>query len=109
MPILGTFLFNVFAAFAAFLAKYLTQKIAVTIAFVALLATLYGSLFYALRLALAAAMTSMTGVHPMFAVGVSTIISPHTVDLLSQYGVWWSAAQLYKWKFSIIQLWARTI
>ena len=109
MPILGTFLFNVFSAFAAWLAKYLTQKIAVTVAIVAIVTALFVGLYAATRLAISAALSGVGGLHPMFAAGVSMVISPHAASLISSYITFWSLVELYKWKVNIIQLWSRTI
>jgi hypothetical protein len=109
MPLLATFLFNVFAAFAAWLAKYLTQKIAVALALIAVVTALFAALYFGLRAAISAALVGAASLHPMFAAGVSVVISPHTSALITAYLTFWALVELYKWKVNIVQLWSRTI
>ncbi|MGO4378013.1 DUF5455 family protein [Pseudoduganella sp. RAF19] len=109
MPLLGTFLFNVFAAFAAWLAKYLTQKVAVTVAMAGILTAMFAALYLAARTAIGQALSVAAGFDPMFGAGVGMVISPHSAALISGYITFWSLAELYKWKVNILQLWSRTI
>ena len=109
MPIFAGFLFNIFAGLATWLAKYITQKMAVAMAIVSILTVMFVALYAGLRLAISAALTSAVAIHPMFAAGVSMVISPHSASLISSYIVFWSLVELYKWKVNIIQLWSRTI
>jgi hypothetical protein len=109
MPLLATFLFNVFSAFAVWLAKYLTQKVAVTIAIVTVVTLLFTAFYYAARTIIIAGFAGAATVSPMFAVGISIVISPHSASLVSSYITFWSVVELYKWKVNIIQLWSRTI
>jgi hypothetical protein len=109
MPLLGNLLFSFFTAVATWLAKYITQKMAVTIALVAVVTALFVALYAALRVALTAAFAGASNIHPMFGAGVAIVISPHTASLVSSYITFWSLAELYKWKVNIIQLWSRTI
>jgi hypothetical protein len=109
MPLLGTFLFNVFSALAAWLVKYITQKMAVALALIALVTTLLVALYAGLRLAVTAAMAGAASMHPMFAAGVAVVISPETQQCITGYLTMWSLCELYKWKFNIMQLWSRTI
>lgn len=109
MPLLGTLLVNIFTGLAAWLAKYLTQKVAVALALIAVTTGFYVALYAALRAAVHGAMVGLGAVHPMFAVGLSVVISPATQQFLTGYLTLWSVCELYKWKFSIMQLWSRTI
>lgn len=109
MPLLGTLLFNIVAGLAAWLVKYVTQKMAVAIALIALFSGLLVGLYAGLRLAIGSAMVGLGSVHPMFAVGLAVVISPATQQCITAYLVMWSACELYKWQFSITQLWSRTI
>lgn len=109
MPLLAAFLYNVIAAFAAWLLKYFTQKVAVTVALAAVVSALLVALYVAARVAVAGAIGAVGSVHPMFAVGVGLVVSPHSAALLTGYVGFWSLTELYKWKVNILQLWARTI
>lgn len=109
MPILGNLLFNIFVGIAAWLAKFLGQKIAVTLAIVVLLTGLFAALYMAGRGLVSAAIAGAAGVSPMFGAGVAVVIPPNSAALLSSYVTFWSACELYKWKVNIIQLWSRTI
>lgn len=109
MPILGNLLFNIFVGFATWLAKYLTQKVAVTLAIVTLCTGLFIVLYAAARGLVSTALGAAYSFSPMFGAGVAMVISPHTASLLSSYVLFWSACELYKWKVNIIQLWTRTI
>lgn len=109
MPLLGTLLFDIFAGIAAWLVKYVTQKMAVALALIAIITTLLVGIFAALRLAVAGAMIGAASMHPMFAAGVSVVISPATQQAVTGYLTMWSLCELYKWKFNIAQLWSRTI
>lgn len=109
MPVLGTFLFNVFAGLAAWLVKYVSQKMAVALALIALVTAMLVGVYALLRVGVSAAMAGAASMHPMFAAGVSVVISPTTQQCITAYLTLWSLCELYKWKFSIVQLWSRTI
>ncbi|HJV02753.1 MAG TPA: DUF5455 family protein [Burkholderiaceae bacterium] len=109
MPVLGTLLFNIFTGIVAWLAKYLTQKVAVTVAIIAIVTVLFVGLYTATRAAIAAALAGVGALHPMFGAGVAMVISPHSGALISSYITFWSLVELYKWKVNIMQLWSRTI
>ena len=109
MPIFATFLFNVFAAFAGWLAKYLTQKVAVTVAMSAILTALFAALYIAAKKIIGEALAVATSFDPMFGAGIGMVISPHSAALVSGYITFWSLVELYKWKVNLMQLWSRTI
>lgn len=109
MPALGALLYNIFAGIVAYFVKYLTQKTAFALALVTLASGLMAAIYLALRTALYLAMAGVGNVHPMFAVGIGVVISPTTQQFITAYFILYSACELYKWKFNIMQLWARTI
>lgn len=109
MPILGNLLFNVFVAIAAWLAKYLTQKIAVALALITVVTAFFVALYASLNSIISAALVGAASIHPMFGAGVAVVISPHIGALISSYLTFWSLVELYKWKVNIVQLWSRTI
>jgi len=109
MPLLAAFLFNVFSGLVTWLAKFLTQKVAVAAALIAIVVVLFSVLYAAMRAAMSAAFVGAGSLHPMFAVGVSMVVSPHTAALISSYLTFWSLVELYKWKVNIMQIWSRTI
>jgi hypothetical protein len=109
MPLLGTFLFNVFSALAAWLVKYFTQKMAVAVALIAIVSGLLVLIYASLRLGVNLAMAGAASMHPMFAAGVSVVISPTAQQCITAYLALWSLCELLKWKFNILQLWSRTI
>jgi hypothetical protein len=109
MPLLGTLLYNIVAGLVLWLVKYLTQKTAVAVALVAVLSLLLLGLYAAVRLAISSAILALGSVHPMFAAGVSVVISPATQQCVTGYLAMWSLCELYKWKVNIMFLWARTI
>lgn len=109
MPMLATLLFNIFAGFATWLAKYLTQKVAVTVAMVAILTALFAALYFGARQLISGALAGAYSFDPMFGAGIAMVISPHSAALISGYITFWSLVELYKWKVNILQLWSRTI
>lgn len=109
MPILGTLLFNLITGVVAFLAKYVTQKIAVALSISTVLGALILSIFVAMRSTLQLAAGLAADLHPMFGAGVSMIISPRVASLLGSYITFWVLVEMYKWKVNLMQLWARTI
>ena len=109
MPLLATLLFNVFSGLVVWLAKFLTQKVAVALALIAVVVVLFAALYGAMRAAMSAALIGAGSLHPMFAVGVSVVVSPHTASLITSYLTFWALVELYKWKVNILQLWSRTI
>lgn len=106
---LANFLLSVFGGFATWLAKYVTQKMAVAAAIITIVTVLFVALYTALRAVIAAAVVGAGSIHPMFGAGVSMVVSPHSASLISSYVVFWSLVELYKWKVNIVSLWSRTI
>ena len=109
MPILANFLLSLFTGIATCLAKYLTQKVAVALALIAVVTGLFVGLYASLNTLISAGLSAVASFHPMFGVGVAMVISPHTASLISSYVTFWSLVELYKWKVNIISLWSRTI
>lgn len=109
MPLLGELLFNLFTGLVTVFVRYVSQKVAITLVLVAMLTTMFVALFLAVRTALAAAVVSVSGIHPMFATGISMVIPQSSASLISSYLLFWSMCELYKWKFNMMQLWSRTI
>ncbi|NVD97947.1 DUF5455 family protein [Massilia sp. BJB1822] len=109
MPLLATLIVNLFAGIVTFLAKYITQRVAITLAIAAAVTALFVGLYAATRAIIATAVTAAAGIGPMFGAGVSMVISPHSAAMLSAYVVFWSLCELYKWKVSILSLWSKTI
>jgi hypothetical protein len=109
MPLLATFLLNVFTGVVAWFAKWLTQKTAIALVLVAAFSALFVALYASLNALMATSLVALGDVHPMFAVGVAMIVSPHTVTLISSYLTFWSLVELYKWKVNLLQIWTHTI
>ena len=109
MPALAAMLLTIVTEFAAWLAKFITQKVAVALAIVAVCGALFIALYASLNAAIATGVTSLDGVHPMFGVGLAMVISPHTAALFSSYITFWMLVELYKWKVSLVSVWSRTI
>lgn len=109
MPVLATMLLNIFVGFIEWLAKFISQKVAVALALVTVLTLLFTALYASLNVVIASAMISLDGVHPMFGVGIAMIISPHAAALFASYITFWSVIELYKWKVSLVSVWSRTI
>ena len=109
MPLLAQFLWTVFGGFVTWLAKFLTQKVAVAVAIIALLTIMFAGLYLALNKVVDVALVGAANIHPMFGAGVSMVISAHCVTLITSYIVFWSLVELYKWKVNLLQVWTRTI
>lgn len=109
MPLLAQFLWTVFGGFVTWLAKFLTQKVAVAVVLVGVAIALFTVLYAALRALISSALVGVAGIHPMFSAGISIVISPHSATLLASYVTFWSAVELYKWKVNLLQLWSKTI
>lgn len=109
MPALATMLLNIFIGLVEWLAKFITQKVAVALAIVTVLTLLFGGLYASLNLFIGSAISSLDGVHPMFGVGMAMIISPHASALVTSYIAFWALVELYKWKVSLVSVWSRTI
>jgi hypothetical protein len=109
LPVLAFLLVNMLGVVATFLAKYLTQKLAVTLIVVAQLVVLFGAFYLGARALLATIGHASSNISPMFGAGVQMIISQRTATGLSAFLVFWVACELFKWRFTIIQLWGRVI
>lgn len=109
MPLLGALLINLFGGLAAYLAQFFTQKVAVATAISLLLGSLLVGVYVTLRAALAAVTGAAANIHPMFGAGVQMIVGATGPGLLTSYIALWVGMELYKWKLTIVQLWARTI
>lgn len=109
MPLLAQFLWTVFGGAVQWLAKFLTQKIAIAAVLTGIAIGFFIALFLALRTLISGALVGVAGIHPMFSAGISIVISPHSAALLASYITFWSAVELYKWKVNLLQLWTRTI
>ena len=109
MPLLAQFLWTVFGGAVQWLAKFLTQKIAIAVVLTGIAVGFFIALYLALRSVISAAMVGVAGIHPMFSAGISIVISPHSATLIASYVTFWSAVELYKWKVNLLQLWSRTI
>jgi len=109
MPLLAQFLLTIFGGAVQWLAKFLTQKVAIAIVLAGIASGFFIALYLALRSVIAGALVSIAGIHPMFSAGISLVISPHSAALLASYITFWSAVELYKWKVNLLQLWSRTI
>jgi hypothetical protein len=105
MPLLAGMLANMAAAFATWLLKYFTQKVAFTVASIAIVTALSAALFVALRVAMNGAVYVANDFHPMFGVGVSMVISPRVAALLTGYVAFYSLVELYKWKMKMTLFW----
>jgi len=109
MPLLGALFVNLVGAFATWLVRFFTQKVAVATAISVLLGALILSLFIAAKATLAGLGAFAGNIHPQFGAGVSMIISPRVATLVTSYITFWILVELYKWKVNLLQLWARTI
>lgn len=109
MPLLAQFLWTVFGSFVTWLAKFLTQRIAIAVVLTGVATALFIALYLALRSLISGALVSVAGIHPMFSAGIAIVISPHSAALLASYITFWSVVELYKWKVNLLQLWTRTI
>ncbi len=109
MPLLGALLVDMLGVIAGWLAKYLTQKVAVALAVIAQLVLLYAALFGAARVLLSEVATVSNAVSPMFGAGVSMVITPRVSGMLSSWLTFWVAKELFKWRLHIVQLWGRVL
>lgn len=109
MPIFANFLYSFFAGIVAWLAKYLTQKVAVTVSIISVLSVIYVAFYVSFRSLMSLAFAGAFSFSPTFGAGISVVIPPRSANLLASYFVFWAACELFKWKFSIVQLWSRTI
>lgn len=109
MPLLALLLVDMLGAVAAYLAKYLTQKTAVTVIVLAQLVILFGGFYLSGRVALQGVAHIASHYSPMFAAGIQAIVSPRTVTAITSYLTFMAACELFKWRFTIIQLWGRVI
>lgn len=108
MPALAAMLLTIVTEFVAWLAKFLTQKVALALVIVAVCGALFVALYASLSAVISAGVTSLDGVHPMFGVGLSMVISQHSAALFSSYITFWMLVELYKWKVSLVAVWSRT-
>lgn len=109
MPLLGGLLVNILGVFAGWLAKWLTQKVAVSVALLAQLVILYIALFALAKAALVGVGTLSNAVSPMFGAGVQMVITPRVSAMLGSWMTFWVAKELFKWRLHVVQLWGRTI
>lgn len=105
MPLLAAMLVNMAVAFATWLLKYFSQKLAFTLASLAVVGAMAAALYVAIRVAMNGAIYVASDFHPMFGVGISMVLSPRTASLLTAYVSFFSLVELYKWKMKMTLFW----
>ena len=105
MPLLAGMLANMAVAVATWLLKWFSQKVAFSLASLAIVGALSAALYLSFRLAVSGAVFVASDLHPMFGVGVSMVLSPRTSSLLTAYVAFYSLVELYKWKMRMTLFW----
>ncbi|MYM85037.1 hypothetical protein GTP44_24205 [Duganella sp. FT50W] len=86
MPLLAQFLWTVFGGAVQWLAKFLTQKVAIAVVLIGIATALFIALYLALRTLISGALVSVSGTRPLN-VAVSRIFAGMTCVILGLVGM----------------------
>lgn len=102
MPILGALLVTLFAGFATWLAQFVARKVAIAIAYVAVLGTITVALLAIMTALLAPIATALFSSTIFGWVGLA--FPPAASACLTAYGTAWAGCVLYSWQRESLRL-----
>jgi hypothetical protein len=105
MPILAALLVTLFTGLAGFLAQYVTKKMAIGLALVAVLATITVALLLAMR-ALIAGIAPTIG-SGNISIGLSIAIPSNASACITAVIACWTMCTIYTWKKKALTLFAQ--
>lgn len=108
MPLLGTLLTSLFSGLVAWLAQYVTRKVAFGLAAVATFSTLTLALYVTMRVTLSSLLAYSTGAPAMFMTGLQLVMPPAAPFCVSTYVTMWTACTVYTWQRDLLVLFAKT-
>lgn len=104
MPILGGLLVSLFSGLAAWLAQWVTRKVAVAGAAVATMTALTAALFLSMRATLATLNGFTTGAPQIFMDMLAMAIPSSAPACIGLYVTMWTACTVYVWQKDLLKL-----
>jgi len=104
MPLLGGLLSALFSGFAAWLAQFVTRKVAFAGAAIAFLTGITLALYVVMRTTLGSLANVATGAHQMIADGITLGVPPVATVCLSLYMTMWTACTVYVWQRDLLHV-----
>lgn len=108
MPLLGGLLVNLFGGLVAFLVTWVSRKVAFGLAAVAVMSGLTLGIYVAMRVALLALNTYVTGAPAIFIQALQMMIPPAAPFVISSYVTMWTACMVYTWQRDLLYLFAKS-
>ena len=108
MPLLGGLLVNLFGGLVAFLVTWVSRKVAFGLAAVAVMSGLTLGIYVAMRVALLALNTYVTGAPAIFVQALQMMIPPAAPFVLATYITMWTACMVYTWQRDLLYLFAKS-
>jgi hypothetical protein len=107
MPLLGGLLSALFSGLVAWIAQYVTRKVAFGISAVVAMSALTLALFVLFRGLVIALNAYTSGAHAMFIDALTMAIPPAAPFCISTYYTLWTAATVYTWQRDLLHLFVK--
>jgi len=104
MPLLGLLFTNLFAGLVAFLATYVTRKVAFGIAAVAAMSALTLGLYVVMRGTLTALDSQVFNMPAFWVMILGISVPPAAPFCISSYFTMWTACTVYVWQRDLLHL-----
>ncbi len=104
MPLLGGLLTTLFSGLAAWLAQYLTRKVAFAAAAAVTYSALTLGLYVVMRAALASTANVTSGLPQIFLQAMQMAIPPIAPACISTYVTVWTACTVYTWQRDLLYI-----
>ncbi len=107
MPLLGGLLTNLFSGVVAWLAQFVTRKVAFGIAAVTSMSALTLGLFVVMRATLLALNSQAVGMPDLWVMTLGIAVPPVAPFCFSSYMTIWTACTVYVWQKDLLKLFIR--
>lgn len=104
MPLLGGLLTSLFSGLVAWLAQYMTRKVAFGVAAVAAMTALTAGLYVVMRTSLSAMAMTTSGGPAIFVQAMQMAVPPIAPACISTYITMWTACTVYVWQRDLLHL-----
>lgn len=104
MPLLGAFFGTLFGGLLAWLAQYVTKKVAWGVAATVTYAAFTGALYLAMRTALSQIEAQLTGIPAVIVQAVQFALPPVAPFCLGLYATVWVACTVFVWQRDLLKV-----
>lgn len=104
MPILGGLLVNLFSGLVAWVAQFVTRKVAFGLAGVTAFTTITVALYVAFRAVLATLSSVSFGMPPFWTMVLGIAVPPAASACLGSYMTMWTACTVYVWQRDLLNV-----